>query len=318
MPIDLATSTDLCRLLGDPTRVRLLSLLGEEELTVAELVKVTRLPQPRVSTHLRKLREGGMVRDRRVGNFAFYALNTSGMPQAAARLWGELSGSTDDPLLAQDRDRAREVVRARAEGEVWADSVAGAMERHYAPGRTWESLARSLPGLARLGRVLDVASGDGAVAELIACRSQAVTCLDISEKVVAAGRERMSRAGESLAHVRFVRGDMHALPFEDASYDAALLLNALSYTERPGRVLAEVARVLQPGAPLVGIALREHAHREAVRPYNHLNCGFEPAALCALLERAGFRVDACAVTGRERRAPHFEIITLHATRVPEP
>lgn len=310
MSQDLHSSIDLCRLLGDATRVRLLSLLAEEELTVAELVHITQLPQPRISTHLGKLREAGLVRDRRAGSYAYYALNQGGMSPAAAALWGQLCEHTEDALLAQDLERARQVVRERSEGRVWADSVAGAMERHYAPGRTWQSLARALPGLARLGRVLDVASGDGAVAELIAPRAEAVTCLDISEKVVAAGRARLAH----LPHVRFVQGDMHALPFEDGSFEAALLLNALSYTERPGRVLAEVARTLRPGAPLVGLALREHGHRAAVRPYNHLNCGFEPAALRALMTEAGFSVQLCAVTGRERRAPNFQIITLHATR----
>jgi len=53
----LAAATDLMRLLGDPTRVRLLSLLFREELTVAELTQVTRLAQSRVSTHLGKLRD---------------------------------------------------------------------------------------------------------------------------------------------------------------------------------------------------------------------------------------------------------------------
>jgi SAM-dependent methyltransferase len=311
MNLDLESSTDLCRLLGDATRVRLLALLGEEELTVAELVAVTRLPQPRISTHLRRLREAGMVRDRRVGSYAYYAFNREGVPEPAARLWAQLRAGTADPVLAADLERARAAVAARDGGELWADAVAGAMERHYAPGRTWESLARALPGLARLGRVLDVASGDGAVAELIAPRAASVTCLDISEKVVAAGRARLKR----LPHVRFLVGDMHALPFEDDSFDAALLLNALSYTERPGRVMAEVARVLAPGGVLVGIALREHAHRDAVGPYNHLNSGTSPAVLAALAADAGLAVDLCAVTSRERRSPHFEIITLHA-RVP--
>ncbi|MHC4732038.1 MAG: ArsR/SmtB family transcription factor, partial [Planctomycetota bacterium] len=68
----LAAATDLMRLLGDPTRVRLLSLLAKEELTVAELTQVTRLTQSRVSTHLGKLREAGLVRDRRAGTSSYY------------------------------------------------------------------------------------------------------------------------------------------------------------------------------------------------------------------------------------------------------
>ncbi len=49
---DLSAATELLRLLGDPTRVRLLALLAREELTVAEITDVTQLAQSRVSTHL--------------------------------------------------------------------------------------------------------------------------------------------------------------------------------------------------------------------------------------------------------------------------
>ena len=59
--VSLADSTSLLSLLADATRVRLLALLHEEELSVAELTKVTELSQSRVSTHLGKLREAGLV-----------------------------------------------------------------------------------------------------------------------------------------------------------------------------------------------------------------------------------------------------------------
>jgi len=309
--MSLDASTDLCRLLGDPTRVRLMHLLVEEELTVAELVEVTRLSQSRISTHLGKLKEARLVRDRRAGSSSFYAANEGGMPPVASAVWAQLQGALDDPLLAQDRRRAREVVLARAGGASWADAVAGRMARHYSPGRTWEAAARSLLGLARLGRVLDIASGDGALAELLAPRADRVTCLDISEKVIASGRRRLA----AVPNLRFVCGDMHALPFGDASFDQALMLNSLSYTTFPARILAEAARVLTPGGALVGAALRRHDHAASVRPYNHVHFGFEPDDLAALVSAAGFEVELCAVTSRERRPPHFAIITLHARRV---
>ncbi len=309
--LDLDASTELCRLLGDPTRVRLVHLLMDEALTVAELVEVTRLSQSRISTHLGKLKEARLVRDRRAGSSSFYAANEGGMPPVAAALWGQLQSALDDPLLAQDRQRAREVVRARSGGARWADAVAGRMARHYSPGRTWEAAARSLLGLARLGRVLDIASGDGAIAELLAPRAEQVTCLDSSDKVIGLGRRRLA----AVPNLKFVRGDMHALPFADASFDQALMLNSLSYTTSPERILVEAARVLTPGGALVGAALRRHDHAANVRPYNHVHYGFEPDELAALVAAAGFDVDLCAVTSRERRAPHFAIITLHARRV---
>ena len=66
------------------------------------------------------------------------------------------------------------VLSSRA-GLSWADQVAGDMERHYSPGRTWDTLARTLMPLLTLGQVLDVASGDGALAELLAPRAAALS-----------------------------------------------------------------------------------------------------------------------------------------------
>ena len=76
--MDLASASSVLRLLADPTRVRLLALLEHEELTVAELAAVLHLAQPRVSTHLAKLKEAGLVRDRRAGVSAYYRANSEG------------------------------------------------------------------------------------------------------------------------------------------------------------------------------------------------------------------------------------------------
>jgi SAM-dependent methyltransferase len=304
----LQATTDLMRLLSDPTRLRLLAVLAHEELTVAELTGVTQLGQSRVSTHLGKLREAGLVRDRRVGSSAFYALNEGGMPAPAAQLWQAAVSTASDAVFDQDRARAEEIVAARNDGVSWADVVAGRMERHYSPGRTWEATARGLLGLCTLGDVLDVASGDGALAELVASRARSVTCLDQSPKVVAAARERLKK----LSHVRYVRGDMQALPFEAAIFDAVMLMNCLTYAADPKRVVAEAARVLRPTGLLTGVTLKRHDHGRVVAAYNHVNDGFEPDELAELLATAGLLVDRCTVTSREARPPHFEIITFHA------
>ena len=307
---NLIATTDLCRLLGDPSRVRLLALLAQEELTVAELTRVTHLAQSRVSTHLRKLRNAGMLRSRRDGSFTYYALNQGSMPEEARGLWEIVRETAQDPLLERDQLELAAVIRGRNEGTSWADSVAGNMARHYSPGRTWESMIRGLVGLTRLGRVLDLASGDGTLAELLASRSKSIVCVDISQRVVRKGQERL----REVPNLTFRCADMHALPFEDASFDQCLLMSSLSYTSDPEQVLREVARVLVPGGALVGIALRQHNHGAIVAEYDHVHMGFEPSELRELLVLTGFDVDRCEATMQEPRPPHFELITIHAAR----
>lgn len=306
--IGLDGATDLLKTLGDPTRVRLLALLESEELTVAELTRITELSQSRVSTHLGRLKQQGLVLDRPNGASTFYRTAGTLMPDDARRVWELVQASADDPVLDADRLRLDGVVRGRA--RTWADSVAGRMERHYSPGRTWEATLRGLLGLVQLGSVLDIASGDCAIAELLAPRAQRITCVDRSATVLRAGRARMKQAG----HVGFVRGDMASLAFEDEGFDQVLLLACLCHADDPQPVLNEAARVLKPGGVLVGVALHSHSHLNLVAKYDHVRTGTTPRELESLIRNAGLAIGDCRVTARERRAPHFETISFHATK----
>lgn len=303
---DLTQTVDLLSVLADPTRVRLLALLEGAELTVAELTQITDLPQSRVSTHLRKLKDANLVRDRKDGSSSFYALATMGKP--ARDLWRLVHRRCDDDQIATDLRRREAALAARRSRLRWPDEVAGQMERHYSPGRTWEATARGLLGFLQLGTVLDIGSGDGVNAELIAPRSRHVTCLDISEVVIAAAKVRLER----FANVDFRIGDMHDLPFADQSFDAVLLLHTLTYSDRPELAIHEAARALRPGGALALVTLAEHEHDKIAAAYDHQNLGFAPDDLDAMLGAAGLTVEQCAASSRERRKPYFEVLTAFA------
>ena len=307
--LDLAATSALLRLLSDPTRVRLLALLEREELTVAELSAVLRLAQPRVSTHLAKLKEAGLVRDRRAGVSSYYRYNNEIDPRENALLLA-LKESVDDALLRDDEVRLPTVLAKRARAEGWADTVAGDMERHYSPGRTWEALARGMLQLVETGDVLDIASGDGVLAELLAPRAHSIVCVDASERVVAAAQERL----KTLANVEVRTGDMHALDFPAKSFDLVLLLHALTYSEKPAAAIAEAARVLRKGGRLLAMTLGKHAHRTTVEPFDHRNLGFKPEELREYARAAKLEVVACERLTRERRPPHFEVLSLLARK----
>jgi SAM-dependent methyltransferase len=309
----LANRVDLLRLFGDATRVRLAALLERDELTVAEITRVTDLPQSRVSTHLGKLREAGVLRDRRDGASTYYSMNNGAMPAQARRLWEVVGADLEEPVLRADRERCAAVLRAR-DSDRWPDSVAGEMERHYSPGRTWEALTRALTALLRLGDVLDAGSGDGATAALLAPRARSITCLDRSETVLAAARRRLGH----LPSVSYAPGDVQALPFAAGSFDQVLLCHVLVHVEDPARAVGEAARVLRPGGHLVITTVAPHQHLEITAGYGHLHSGLSPRRLEAWLQAAGLVVDECATTSREKRAPHFEVVTALASQPAEP
>lgn len=308
--MDLEGWSSRLKVFADATRVRLLALLEREELTVAELSAITRLAQPRVSTHLAKLKEAGLVRDRRAGVSAYYRFDDSALDSAQRALWQTLREGSDDPLLRQDADRVNEVLASRAADQNWADSVAGDMERHYSPGRTWEAMARSALPLLEPGDVLDIASGDGVLAELLAPHSHRYVCLDSSTKVVLAASERLRK----LKNVEVREGDMHALPFADEQFDLVVLMHALTYAEHPAQAVLEASRVLRPGGRLLLTSLAKHEHRTAVEGFGHVNLGFGEKELSRFATRAGFDIVSCETVTRERRPPHFEVIALIARK----
>lgn len=308
--MDLQLASHHCRLLADPTRLRLLLLLDREEMSVAELSGITQLAQPRVSTHLAKLKESGLIADRRDGVFVYYRIAEGVTDSSLEELWRFLRQNTADPLLRQDRERIPQVLNQRKGPGTWADSVAGDMERHYSPGRTWEATARGLVHLLDPGDVLDIASGDGVLAELLAPNARSIVCLDISKRVVEAGRRRL----EPFRHVAFERGDMHALPVADCSFDTVLLMHALTYTTDPPTVFSEAARVLRPAGKLLAVTLQKHPHKKAVEPYNHVNLGFTEKQLETWCREAGLEVKACTVSAIEKRTPNFSVLSLSAVK----
>ncbi len=304
--MDLEAWSARLKVLADATRVRLLALLEHEELTVAELSSITRLAQPRVSTHLARLKEAGLVRDRRAGVSAYYRFDEEALDSAQRALWRALREGSDDPLLRQDAERIPGVLAARAADANWADSVAGDMERHYSPGRTWEALARSALPLLAPGHVLDIASGDGVLAELLAPHAREYVCVDASARVVSAASERLRR----FVNVQVREGDMHALPFADDHFDLVVLMHALTYSTRPAVAVAEAARVLRPGGRLLLSSLAEHQHRAAVEAYGHVNLGFADKDLRAFVVQAGLEIATSETVTREKRPPHFEVISI--------
>ena len=98
---------------SEATRLRLLLLIAEAELTVSDLTAILRQSQPRLSRHLRLLAEAGLVQRYREGSWAFFRLGERGSVADIARaLIARLD--PDDPIIARDRERLAAVRAARA------------------------------------------------------------------------------------------------------------------------------------------------------------------------------------------------------------
>jgi len=299
--VTLAHYVETLTLLGDESRIRLCALLRDRELCVSDLVRVTGMAQSRVSTHLGRLREAGFVWDRRQGTQCFYGLALDTLPGTAKAVLAEAERS-HDPTLLGDQKRLHELESERRGG--LPDSVSDDLERYYSPGRTWQSLAGGIAALLKLGDVLDIGSGDGAAAATLAPHCRSLTCVDTNAKMIEAAKERLRRFAQASARV----ADVHALPFEGASFDAVLMFHTLTYAEHPARALGECARVLRPGGRLVLLCLNQHQQHEVTARYGERHPGFSPRAVRALLSGAGLEVQASEITSREAKKPHLEVV----------
>lgn len=305
--MQLAGYIDTLTLLGDESRMRLCALLRDRELCVTDLVRVTGIAQSRVSTHLGRLREAGLVRDRRKGAQSFYGLVEDALPGVVRTCLDEVAGS-GDPTLDGDQTRLRELEAERL-GKV-PEHLVDELDRDYSPGRTWRSLTVGISALLRLGDVLDVGSGDGAAAAVIAPHCRSLTCIDTNARLIEAASERLCRQGNVRAQV----ADAHALPFAEASFDSVLMFHTLTYAEEPARVLAECARVLRPGGRLVLLCLDEHRQAEVTARYGERHPGFSPRAVRALLTGAGLSVASSEVASRELKKPHLQVVLAVADK----
>src|SRR6476659_10200093 len=306
--INLPGYIDALTLLGDENRMRLCALLRDRELCVTDLVRITGIAQSRVSTHLGRLRDAGLVRDRRKGSQSFYGLVADSLPAAVRTCLDEIAAS-GDPTLEGDRDRLREL-EAERRGDVPEHAVD--LERDYSPGRTWQSLSVGIAAFLRLGDVLDVGSGDGAAAAALAPYCRSLTCIDVSDRLIAAARERLGHR----ANVRAQVADAHALPFVDESFDSVLVFHTLTYAEHPARVLKECARVLRPGGRVVVLCLDEHRQSDVTARYGERHPGFSPRAVRGLLTRAGLQVVSAQIAARELKKPRLQVVLAIADKPP--
>lgn len=260
---------DHLRLFADDTRLRILHLLANEALTVAELQTVLELSQSSISGHLAKLKTAGLIHDLAEGSARRYRLRDDA-PARLRQAWDAVRGlSVDDPPHLTDRERL-DTVRAQRHTS-WVDRVAGDLHRSYAPGRTWESLCHGLTRFSRFGRCVDVGAGDGALLELVAPQAEQVICVDPNQRMVDAGMQRAKAL--KLANVTWKLARGEDLPLADASQDSVLFLQSLQYIDDPSKALVEAVRVLAPGGLLLVLTLAKHDFSEA-EAFGHRHRGY--------------------------------------------
>lgn len=300
------------RLLGDTGRIRLLRLLAQEDLSVAELQEILGMGQSRTSMQLSQLKAAGFVEVRRSGQKSIYRLTIP--PGAEALLHEVLEKSAADIPECTHDDEGLNLVLSRRKDHLrsYFDELAGKFGRHYVPGRSWKSLSEMLLRLLPPLVIADLGAGEGTLALLLAQRAERVIAVDSSVKMVEYGQGLVERHG--IENMEYRLGDMEELPLGPAEVDLVLIHQALHHSLHPERVLSEAWRVLRPGGRIIVLDLLKHEFEAAQEIYADVWLGFSQVELLNLLRGTGFQRTDLSIVDREAEPPHFETIMAIAEK----
>ncbi|NLH82512.1 MAG: metalloregulator ArsR/SmtB family transcription factor [Phyllobacteriaceae bacterium] len=273
---------------GEPTRLRILTLLEAGDLTVKDLTFVLGQSQPRISRHLKLLTEAGLVERFPEGAWVYYRLAETGPLATLARgLVGVLDRA--DEGVARDRERLAAVKRAHAARTAdYFAAHAGDWERlrslHVEEARVEEAIGDIL-GEAPFRTLLDVGTGTGRLLHLLRDRYDRAIGVDASHDMLTAARSELDRVG--LARARVQQGDVYALAFPRDAFDVVTIHQVLHYLDDPGQAIREAARTLAPGGRLLIVDFAPHELEFLRESHAHRRLGFSHGEITRALEQAG-------------------------------
>jgi len=304
----MSSTINFLRLLADPTRLRLLLLLEQEELSVAELQQILGMGQSRISSHLAQLKRAGVVEDRRAGKNVYYGASENGQGSRRARV-AELSRTLarELPETSRDRTSLKLVLRKRQDkAREYFDELAGKFGRRYCPGRSWQALAHALITLLPRLTVADLGAGEGTLSQLLAKNARKVIAIDNSPKMVEFGSKLAKKHG--FKNLEYRLGDIEDPPIAKNSVDLAILSQALHHAIHPQRAIAAAHQILKRGGRLAILDLLSHRFERARELYADHWLGFSEVQLHLFLEKSGFRGIEVSVVAREKQSPHFQTV----------
>ena len=308
------STINFLRLMADPTRLRLLLLLEEEELSVAELQEIMGMGQSRISSHLAQLKRAGVVEDRRAGKNVYYGLAKKAERNAARAQVRELTRTLarEMPETIRDGTALKLVLRKRKDqAREYFDELAGKFGRSYVPGRSWQALAHTLITLLPALTVADLGAGEGTLSQLLAKTARKVIAIDNSPKMVEFGSDLAKRHG--FANLEYRLGDIEDPPIAKGSVDLAILSQALASCDSSRA--RDRRRSSHPEERRADRDPRFLSHRfeRARELYADHWLGFSEVELHQLLEEKGFNKIEVTVVSREKESPHFQ--TVFATGI---
>jgi ubiquinone/menaquinone biosynthesis C-methylase UbiE len=290
-PLAFETMHDALRAVAEGTRLRILALLAEAELTVSDLTEILRQSQPRISRHLKLLSEANLIERHREGAWAFFRLAETGDSSGVARMIVERLDPAD-PVIARDRERLAAVREARAAAaQAYFREHAAEWDRirklHAADEAVEQAIVKALSDKP-FRTLLDLGTGTGRMLELFGPQIERGLGIDMSLDMLLLARARLERAG--LRHCSVRQGDIYDLSVPRDSFDVIIVHQVLHYLDDGARAIREAARVLAPSGRLLIVDFAPHELEFLREEHAHRRLGFAPETMSQWLAAAGLDV----------------------------
>jgi len=290
------------KLISDPTRLRILALLAQDALSVAELQEILGMGQSRISTQLSQLKTAGLVNDERSGKNNVYSAT---VPVELALITSQ--ASAEIPEVPADNLAIKHILSKRKDyARAYFDELAGRFGKDYVPGRSWKALAEALIKSLNYRHVADLGAGEGTLSQLLAQKAETVIAVDLSPKMVEYAQSIANTNG--LHNLEFRIGDIESPPIDHSSIDLAILSQALHHAENPQRAVTAAYQILKPGGRIIILDLLQHNFSEARELYADRWLGFSESQLFSMLEKAGFTDIETLIADKEDTSPKFQTL----------
>lgn len=275
-----------CKALSDETRIRLMLVLEQHELSVNELVTLIEMGQSGVSRHLKILASAGLITARRDGLWVFYASTQEGQ---AHQMWQALHPFIQESKQSRDdHSMATRIIEERAlRTRQFFNSIAD----------HWDTLSRDILGSFDLPSVIirampkpchtavDLGCGTGAVLEAMRKHCTNIIGVDGSPRMLELSRRRFD---EDAKGVSLRIGELDHLPLGDAEANFACINMVLHHLTVPKTALCEISRIMHPKGHLIIVDFEAHTAENMRTDYGDMWLGFETPLLHRWLEEAGF------------------------------
>lgn len=272
----LETIVDILKTIAEPTRLRILRLLADADLTVSELTGILGQSQPRVSRHLKLMLDARLIRRQQEGSWALFRLSRDPVGDGLVQQLLERIDETDE-TLRRDAERLEEVkeTRRRKASTYFSENAASwdEIRSHHVADDVVEQALVGLVGDKPVRFMLDLGTGTGRVLELFSDVYQYGVGVDSNREMLNVARANLDAAGVRNAEVRL--GDVYNLPVARNGFDLVTIHQVLHYLDDPASAIRQAARALRPGGRLVIVDFAPH-HLDFLRDeHAHQRLGFE-------------------------------------------